>query len=262
MGFLGTRGTKRKLRGVPSGDNRALAKRPRKRDAQGTTQPRHPGLLSLPAEILQDIFVHSGNLELPSVSRKLYSSLTGSQYLYRRFLDHHMAISDYEGLGLVICSLPVEFCTRRFVTVELLADMQIDSFTTQSDTSVLQPQLPPSLEEVRAVASRLDVITYLLEHGCRAGHSGNLLLSSVLHGDASVVQLLLDMNVPFDERSLIAALETQNHPVAKLLLAKSTNASLRESKDLWRYVTAKQSHSIFKLLTSSGVVPPLDVISC
>jgi hypothetical protein len=177
-------------------------------------------------------------------------------------LEYHTSLLEFEGLGISIPALPIEFCSRRFVTVDLLCEMEIKSFTSSKDGTVLRPQLPALLEGRHAVATRLALVIYLLQHSCRPRNSGTLILSAVLNSNTEAVKQLLGMEVPFDERSLIAALETQNHDIAKLLLANATSLNLRDSKDLWRYVTAKRSNSIFKLLTSSGVVPPLDVISC
>lgn len=109
---------------------------------QGTIAGPRTTLFSLPLELIHEIFLLSGNLELPNSSRKLHSILTGSRYLEARMLlsistpvrpknekkkkhnNNHKSSQDDQEENIVRV-LNSKFLAFKFVTHDLLKDLKI-----------------------------------------------------------------------------------------------------------------------------------------
>ena len=80
------------------------------------------GLEYLPVEILQDIFIMSGNFSMVECSRRLYFALIGDSTLVVRFARSLVKATNTGN------SFLADVCGRRFVTVELLQNLKAEAF--------------------------------------------------------------------------------------------------------------------------------------
>lgn len=106
-----------------------------------TERPARYNLLSLPLELIQEIFLLSGNLEFTLCSKKLHESLNSSKYLEVRLVrrlatcvtvatptkseDSDEEEEDDEEVEEPISVLNTKFLEYKFVTVEVLQELNI-----------------------------------------------------------------------------------------------------------------------------------------
>lgn len=251
MGFIGKTGasSKRRRKGTAEKENARPKKRqkpelPARNDHQSNESIY---LETLPIEVMQYIFVLSKNFSLPESSKTLWSILNGSRALKRHMIEMFKQ-KDH---------IPVDLCSRKFVTAELLKEAEVTGFyNDQADSSV---SIPENLVTKPITDRKIRLLEFMLQTNCQINGASDLIEWAVEEKNDELVEKYLSLGVSFDHSALISALEVGNRHITDMLV-NSKQISLNDMH-LWECVFKKRDEHMFHYLREAGGTPPYDILA-
>jgi hypothetical protein len=271
MGFIGG-GRKRKRKAIEAYDD--LRKRMR---LVGMCNGGQVKFENLPIEVVQYVFILSGNFALVECSKALLAGLSGSKALNYQMLQIFKipVTSTSRGAEHHGFAIPAHLCTRRFVTVELLKQVGIrrfyeDSYASESEKEnkssfdesdfLSEPtEIPHALVARPMTPRRLDLLEYMLSCYCRVTGATQLMEWAVQEQNLVLVQKYLSLGIQFDHRALILALELSNQQIANTLVS-SQGINLNDIH-LWECVFKKKDSYMLSYLRNAGGIPPYEALA-
>lgn len=263
MGFIGG-GRKRKRKAIEAYDD--MKKRMR---LVGRCSGENLKFENLPIEVVQYMFILSGNFALAECSRALLVGLSGSRALNYHMLQKFMVLVTTSGTRHRSYAIPTHLCTRRFVTAELLKQAGIKWFFDKLDDSsseaggscsLTEPaEIPHVLVSRPMTPRKLHLLEYMLACNCRITGANELMEWAVEEQSVMLVKKYLSLGVQFDHRALILALELSNQEIANTLVS-SEGADLNDIH-LWECVFKKKDTAMLSYLRNAGGIPPYEALA-
>lgn len=256
---------------------------------------RSSKLLIMPPELVQLIFLHSNNLDMPLVNKRVYDILCGSDYLPSQMV-FNLSTQVYERIepeatpdtesaantdatpeikSTEIRVLNSKYLQYKFVTAEILKEHNILYF---SSSFPISDEAPIHLDELESVPvpsefssllynSRLaHIYKFILRQPKCSGPSGigqSVFLNQCISaGDvATAQQIIRSGKVRADEMSLASAMERNDVKLFRRLLRILNSSDTLSLDSLWEKLLKKKDDRFIAMVTEAGGSPSLAVIS-
>lgn len=253
---------------------------------------RSAGLYTLPLEIIHEVFLLSGNLELPNCSKRLHDILSGSQYLKTRMVlnisstvrkkSYKNSEQGEQNVELEekkpenpIRVLNSKFLIYRFVTPELLKALNIQYTASNFPVNNEEEIFEEDIESVPITTHFQDLVPnnrsmdiyihFLSQPNCikNTGPGQSVFLNMCIQaGYVEKVHLMLDTkNLTSDVTSLTLALGLEDMYLFRKLSKVPSSPDVLSNDVVWEKVLLSQNHEAINILHEAGGNPSLHALS-
>lgn len=261
-------------------------------------QPIVSGLYSLPMEIIQRIFLMSGNMEFPNCSRVLHKILNGSRYLQECMVYNvsscvlervqNEVTEQNEQDGQLQTSEPVatvretairvlnsRFLSYKFVNKEFLENLNIcyasPDFPVNDDECLFLEEIasvpiPQEFNNFMATPRMVELYLYLLKQPNCVGQTGlgksgflNLCLNNGFLSEAR--EILKTKKVVADDCSLKIAIELDDQELFAKLVEVPSSSDVLNNDQIWEILLRRSLTNFATILKEAGGHPSLGAIS-
>lgn len=258
-----------------------------------TLEHQATNLIFLPVEIIHEIFLYSGNLELPNCCKILHKQLTDSEYLERRMVLRLSSTirppkpppttnegTEDENSTTAILPTPVRvinsrFLGYKFVSRKILEELNIlyssPDFTVNNaedidEKDIASVSIPTEFNDLLANERTIAIYLHFLaqpnvveNRSCNQSIFVNMCMEA---GFVDKVHEILDYGkVTTDETTLKIALSLGDMELFTKVTKAAKSPDVLSSDLIWEMLLLTQNHEAISVIRQEGGAPSLHALS-